>query len=49
MDTKKETGIVVLTQEVEGKIVTLRKQQVIADADVAVLFGVNMQKSVLMI
>ena len=44
MDTKKETGIVVLTQEVEGKIVTLRKQQVIADADVAVLFGVKTQR-----
>ena len=44
MKESSEMGFVTLAQEVEGYIVTLRKQQVIADADVAVLFGVETRR-----
>ena len=44
MEKTEELGVVALSQDVENKMVTLRKQEVIADADVAALYGVKTRR-----
>ena len=42
--SKRNTDIVIKESDVEVKIVTIRKQSVIADADVAELYGVDTRR-----